>query len=624
MERQKETFLYPEVEHAGHRADLDLSSYDTVFCDSLSALEAAYDQGLKRSVAILTRSPALVARTDLPIVHLDTRDGFDRNVLEEFYMTTTGFLEGCLGVLRKDPMTEPFAVLFCREVWNWQQRAAFAAFLRDEDFVEPRLLVEGISDLERPEKFRLPWRKWLASNPNLGIVEVKTTLPSGWPAESMNPSFGDRFRLQGFNQIFFRLLREVGEYLPDRMTLGQIYYLRESELVREACVEFAKRGFGIKRFSLPDNISVPGQHPVCSRVLKLLDERIANRIETYFPSEAASSLFSELMSSFSSQLISYDSARTHLQDQAHRIFRKKKVAFLTNYPFGGSQLALVHAAQEEGAVFAGVQHGIGRELLAACQNECNYENTFARNAIVFNEEARRITADGAFRSDGSDECVAGAPSDFRRTGTHSRTDDDMPPILYAQMLGQAGTFFNGSVYKDDVESSRRDTSLITQVFEKLPHAVGFKCYPHRSYEDLDPVLDVAKKAKNVSLLHTGQDLRYLVSRTKIVISVGASSTLTWCMGSGCPVVYLDPLSAGYRLRRDIMVDFADAFFCFDERDDEYLEKMRIFLSRPLDDITQEWKKGENRRRAFVDRFIGKTGVRSGQIIADWLLSKLPS
>jgi len=623
MERQKETPLYSEIEHGGRKATLDLSGFDTIFCDSLGALDAAYDKGLKRSAAILTRSPALVARTDLPSVHLDARDSFDPKVLEEFYLSTSSFLEECLGVLKKDPMTAPFAVLFCREVWIWQQRAAFAAFLRDEDFVEPRLLVEGISDMNSPKKFRLPWRKWLAGNPNLGIFETETALPSGWPAEVENPSLRDRMRLQGIDQILFRVSIAVGNFLPSNITRGQIYYLRESELVRDACVEFAMRGFGVKQIALPRLITETGQHPVCSRTLELFKIRVVDRIEKYFSPKSTSSLLSELVSSFSRQLFSYDATKTHLQDHASRIFRKKKVVFLTNYPFGGSQLALVHTAQERGAVFTGVQHGIGRELLAVRQNECNYENTFARNVIVFNSEAKRITASGAFRSSGGDECVAGVPSDFHRVG-RSRSNEDVPPILYAQTLGLAGTFFNAFIYKNDVESSRRDISLITQVFERLPHKVSFKCYPHRSYEDLDPALEAAEKAKNVSLMRTGMDLRYVISSARVVISVGASSTLAWCMGSGKPVIYIDPVSSGYRMRRDIIDNYSEALFYFDERDDEYLEKMRKFLSRSLENIEAEWKEGEERRIAFSDRFFGKVDNRTGHNIANWILAKLPS
>ena len=625
MERQEITVPEAKSGHGGQgTASLDLSRFQTAFCDSLAALDAAYDKGLDRTATILTRSPALAARDDLPCVHLDTRDGFDRDVLEKFYLTTSSFLEECLNVLKSDPLTSPFAVLFCREIWHWQQRALFAAFLFDEDLVEPRLIIDGVPNKKMPERFCLPWRKWLAGNPALCIFETETKLPSGWPAEAEDTPLRQRLRLQGPEQILFRLSTKLGRYIPSSIMRGQVYYLRESEMVRDACVEFAKRGFGIARFKFQKKTPVNGQHPVCDRAFELVADCFSQRLAEYFPAGTASPLTSELQSSFSRQLHAYDMARGWLQDNAGQIFQKKKVVILTNYPFGGDQLALVHIADEQGAVFTGVQHGIGRELLAAPQNACNYENTFTRNAIVFNEEAKRITAAGAFRSDGGDECIAGGPSDFRRVGTLSRADEGVPPILYAQMLGQTGSFFNGSVYKDDVESSHRDISLITQVFEKLPHAVGFKCYPHRSYEDLDPALEVAEKAKNVNLLRTGQDLRYLVSRTKIVISVGASSTLAWCLGSGSPVVYIDPLPAGYRLRSDILDEYTSAFFYFDERDDGYLEKMRTFLSRPLDDIRHEWEKGEIRRRDFADRFFGKVNNRSGKNMADWLLSRLPS
>ena len=109
-----------------------------------------------------------------------------------------------------------------------------------------------------------------------------------------------------------------------------------------------------------------------------------------------------------------------------------------------------------------------------------------------------------------------------------------------QPLNRTGNFFNGGIYKNDNKCAELEIALIEKVFEKLRTKVCFKSYPHQSYADTDPVLERIMQANNVDLIEPNKDSIPL-DEVEIVITVGISSTLGWCLFSGKPVVYVDPV-----------------------------------------------------------------------------------
>lgn len=607
----------------GGRDAVDLGGFQTVFCDSLQALEAAYLNGLSRDATVLTRSPALLMAGKSAAQHLDAREHLNKGALDDFFLSTSQFLQECLTILRASEDIEPFAVLACRAIWNWQQRAMFAAFLTDADFLEPRLVVDPVlRSADATERMRLPWRKLLAPNDGLRVFDVPVRLEDFRATALEGDSLLDRLHIRGIEHFQWRVIRSLWERAPGRLGSRRFYFLKDSEIVRDVGLAFAKHGFRVGQIKLPPSPPRGPEHPLANRIVSMIEARISARLQTICPSIVIKTLINDLEADIAGQLNQYDSVRGHLAGRTESLFPEKGAIVVSNYPYGGAALALAHAAHEAKAVFAGVQHGVNRELLAVRENECNYENSGAPYALLFNETAEKITARNPFRHPEARQTAVGAPRDFLRVGRKVRLRNvpAIPPILYVQMLDRTGSFFNGGVYKDDLDSCKQEIRLVRDVFARIPHRVGFKYYPHRSYVDIDPVRGAIEAASNVNVVESGRDLRFLLAGATVVVAIGTSSTLSWCLSSGKPVIYLDPRAVGYRIAPEIWQRHPGAVFYFDTTDEGFFDVLRAFLSRPLAEIEAEWRAGDRERQAFMRQYLGAVDGRAGERAYRWLRS----
>ena len=119
------------------------------------------------------------------------------------------------------------------------------------------------------------------------------------------------------------------------------------------------------------------------------------------------------------------------------------------------------------------------------------------------------------------------------------------------------------------------------------------------------------------------DLRYILSRPRVVIVSHASSTLSWCLLSRLPVVYLhsDEQSLLFDHVREAL---EGGTFWFDTGAPHFITSLREFLSRPIEDIESEWKEMIPARDRFVERFVGSPDGQGGRRAAAAILRLIQS
>ena len=86
----------------------------------------------------------------------------------------------------------------------------------------------------------------------------------------------------------------------------------------------------------------------------------------------------------------------------------------------------------------------------------------------------------------------------------------------------------------DVALYEHERRLISDVFATLPHPVTYKPYPAIRYLDPDPIAAQIAATANVTAYSDRLDLRYVASRASMLITSGATSTVSWCLMSGKP------------------------------------------------------------------------------------------
>jgi hypothetical protein len=149
--------------------------------------------------------------------------------------------------------------------------------------------------------------------------------------------------------------------------------------------------------------------------------------------------------------------------------------------------------------------------------------------------------------------------------------------------------------------------------------VRYKTYPedNRRYADIDPVFSIVKQADNIELFDKKIDMRYLVADHSIFITTCATSTLSWPIMSGKPVIFINQKNNN-PLTDDAYVCFSKGIFVFDDDEKNFHYNLREFLSQPLDKIERLWQEKKSARRDMIREYFNAypfgAGVRAAKII----------
>jgi len=507
-----------------------------------------------------------------------------------------------------------------------QQIGLCAALLIEADFDEPRLIIEPTLDDRRAIDFiRFPWKSLLKKNRKAQVFNVELERQGYILEDTDVPTLAERWRVGGLQHFIWRLSERVWSRVPDHWGKKRLYWVKENEIVRDVGAGFALRGYRILRLNIggPQAAS-KAIHAKAQQIIDLLRPQLEVRLSAVIAAHAFDPLIDIVRERLSGELQAYDQTLDKLQSDRKFSSNNERSIILTNYPNGGAMLALAQCALQNKIVFASAQHGITHEIVDKPQNHCNFENVFAPYTLLLTGEAKERMDAGPFGLPNSKTHVIGQTSEFKRL-SHSlpaSRKKRRSPVLYVQTLDRVGPFFNGGTYQNDFTSSQHEQRLIAEVLSLVPHQVAFKPYPSRRYFDRDPALDLARNATNIRVLESGKDLRYIVSDHRVVISVGATSTLNWCFASGIPLIYIDPASYGHRISSDLLSKFQKICFYFDATDASFFSNLKIFLSLPLTEIENAWRQKKADHADMVLELIGDTHGSSGRKGYQWLKQQM--
>lgn len=582
-----------------------------VFCSSLEVLRKAYEAGLDRNVEVLSRAPALLASGNPVVTNLDERTNLSREHLDRFSESTNEILERCLGLLEADDATRPFARIALRTIWVFQMRAICSAFLCESDAHQPRLILNATLEGDGRTSFlEYPWSTLLAQNPNARTVDVTVPLPDHMKQRSQTEPRLRRLQIRGAGHFYRRLHEMVGNHLPDRMFRGDYFSVNGTELENDISVALAARMFRLHSFKLPrlePRRPTSEIDPLSDVIMAAVWEVYAEHLARIGPTFVLGILQEELRERIDAQIKLYQRTRKELQSSEWLGLGGRPVLFSTNYPQNAAFLALTDLLRERGISLIGVQHGITRELVENPQNTVNYENAVTPRVFCLTRRAVEVSGQSAFRKLKSDVVYAGLPRAFanlRRACDKRSALKRSRSILYAQPHTRVGGVFAGAGYRDDREASDHELRMFRDVFGELPHAVVVKPYPESAYLDEDPAITVAGAQPNISIDETGWDLRFLLPESWLVVTVGATSTLSWIYWSGRPFAYVDPPAGNLRLKSGLVEVFRECATYFDQSDPNYLMDLKAWLSRPRDTIIAEWAQNEALRQDCLGDVFG--------------------
>jgi len=284
----------------------------------------------------------------------------------------------------------------------------------------------------------------------------------------------------------------------------------------------------------------------------------------------------------------------------------------------GQSLSTV--CQKKGIPIIAAQHGltVGISKLHG-ELSSGFDNSVADIVLVHNKATKKILSENYFAK--SKPYIVGASSRHARVGRKKHANNSAIPIVYISTNLYRGNMGFIMSSKTDYSQARDEQKLILSVLSKLPHRVRYKIYPddNRRFPDPDPVFKDAILADNIDFFSDKLDMRYLLEEHRILVTSQSTSTLSWPVMTGKPVIFIN-WKNNCPLTDDAHSSLSKGLFVFDDNDVGFHDKLRDFLSQPIEEIERLWELKRVYRKDMMVEFFSTydsgAGARSANIILE--------
>lgn len=597
-----------------------LADIPVVFLESLQALDGAKRIGLRADARVACLSPAVATAGDQPVRVLDAKlSGRAERGLFAFIDDMSAFgltLARTLPANPASPMAAAIAArhstLFCGQI------LLKAAMLEDADYREPRAIVLSTtpgSDGDYAAGWT--WPTLLAGNPSLRVLRQPVELAE--VGEAVGP-FLDRLRLSPQARLV-ATVRRLSRFLPAALSRGTAYIVNDNELIRETVLALIARGFRPEWIDPPAVERSPRDPDRHEPVLDAAEELFIPFAERWLCAEALSPVVAlyrqDLLDALQHELDVHRAWKRTLSDLGGHA---KPRTILLNFPKGDYGPGLLMAAREHGIPVCSFRHGVTHEFGALSHVDHGTMESASSDLVFCYNEAGAAVQRGVPHAVGRAFAV-GMPSDYFGTGSYRQPRGDAAPIAYISTNLYCGYRVFPTAGINDVERMQPERVLLNDVFSRLPHRVLYKNYPAQTYVDGDPVIAEAERCANVEVFSKKLNASYLFADSRILVTARASSTVGHCLVSGKPVVFIN-IPDHLPVRAEAIPLFEAGLFFFDFADPQMPERLRTFLSQPLEQIEAAWNERAAARERLIERLFSSAQGGAGRRISEILIDAL--
>ena len=596
---------------------------NVVYADCRAALQQAWDQGLPRDIPVRTVAPSILADKSINAQPAHERlSGPCIAGLEDALLAAADDIWN--GLRTSDANNDDIAVVGGRTILGDFQGYVFAAAtLRDEDFTEPVAVVTSShSNANQQSRFRYRVADILLGRGNVHFYDIPgSSLPEVREPAPPTPPLVARLQQASLSAMFYRLGRIFWNRAPGWLSRGTVLVLRENELTKEAGARLLARGFSLRALNLPPRPDDFRLSEADTQIRTLTRNTIRRHFEGSVPEGSLPVLESQAETAVCRSVSLFRNALLRWRTELARHEFSHVRAAITNLLVTPEAAAFHAALRERNIPLVAMQHGVTPEISKRTERYgLGHENAACDIALTFNVSATALFNKNPY---GRGKAVTvGMPEDYRRQPRLSSRVSESTIWYISTRLYQSNM---GRLHRglSDVALYEHERRLISDVFATLPHPVTYKPYPAIRYLDPDPIAAQISATPNVTAYSDRLDLRYVASRASMLITSGATSTVSWCLMSGKPTIYLH--SAEFMpLNDDVLPLFRDGMFLFDQQAPDFHERLHAFLSRPIAEIEQQWAARAAARKSLVEAYIAAPIHDAGAAAADAVIASIPT
>ncbi|MDP6953004.1 MAG: hypothetical protein QGF53_09630 [Alphaproteobacteria bacterium] len=594
-----------------------------VYADCRAALAEAWRRGLPREAQVRTLAPAILADDTIAAQMADERLTPDKiAALEDALLASADDLWRGVRAIAEPAQAAGLALVAGRALFtDFQGYLYAAAALRDEPVDASCAVVTAVqsdANLRRRFRYRVADIVSLAGDPTLIEVPAEHLPRIAEPAPPQ-PPLARRLAQTNLRSVLYRLGIEAWQRLAVTPPRGTILVLRENELVKEAGAHLMARGFAVRSLAQPRFPEPAVDGEAWGEVTDLTAMTLRRRFRRLIGERALPALEQLGARAVAEALTSFRDAQPLWREALDRQKRWHCRAVLTNMLLTPQAVALHRVLRERDIPLITVQHGVTPEISKRTSRYAlSFENAASDLALTFNERAARLFNRSPYS--GARAVAVGMPSDYRKVGRRTREGRKNPIWYVCTNLYQSNLarLHRGIA---DTTMYAREADLIECVFAGLPHRVTYKPYPAVRYLDPDPALELAARTPGVEVYKERLDFRYLALYARMLVTAGATSTVSWCLMSDKPTVFLHYPDA-MPLDDEALEAFRLGVFVFDHRTPDFHERLRAFLAQPMSDIEAAWRERAAARKRLISDFIAAPIANGGRSAADAVVSFL--
>lgn len=588
--------------------------------DSRAALKYVRACGLNDHARVYSFSPAL---SDEPSV-IPLENIADAELIRSLFAAFCTAGQRLYEVISENARWADRALTITRLVPS-SELLAYKAALLAHSMGDARGVIAIEPPLPKGHHFVSPWEELLDGFPAFrGVLPIpQECFPYHSVTSEPNAALSTRLRFESAEGIAYRGVTTLSKFLKPFFRRGDILIPSENSLIKEACWCLTRMGY--RPITISKQRFAPSRLPVEEEVSlgKLISPVFREALAPEMPGASIEWFLKAFVARVSRALNEHRRATIYWRRHLESPDAQNLKAVVTSYnarPVGEalydvcSQLSIPHVAVEHGT-------GIGFSPIFE-KTPYAHEIATCDLYLTHNSQEERLLQENRF-SRGVPKSV-GLPRDLAYVSRRNTGVNVTAPICYVScqaLMGNVMRPIAGGVTEQ--ESVAWEIGIVDEVLSRLPHKVLFKPYRSVRYPDGNPIHDAARSCDNIEVFEERIDLRYLLGRTRLLIVSHAASTLSWCLLSRRPVVFLDSeeQSPLYPEVRDAL---RQATFRFDADASGFTECLRGFLSRPLEDIEQEWDERIPARDLFIERLVGSPDGQAGRRAADAIAALIKS
>ena len=601
--------------------NVDFSKYRNVFCDSLEALDWAYQQGLPRNSIIRTSSPTMLWAKKPNIVHIESCWSVDK--MQEFQTTIQKFSEdisdASIAVIN---LSHEQALCISKASIAFQRKLFKAACIEADDLTESRLIIQVNSKKYGPRNaINPPWKDILDINPKACFVDYTLKNDKWSVLSTYSVPWWKRLHIAGWRTFLYRLLIGLEKYFPSYLFKRQILIPNENELSIEIAFSLAIKRCKLVKIEEKRIIEGNNNYERLSMIDDAIRAVVDKRIKKWVTPTLTESCTRMFLNEVHERLELYEQWKNIWTSSITSNNSGVKSVLMVNSPVTTKWLPLVNICRKKNIPVVSVQHGVTQEIGASGESFALSDINASDCFIAYNKKSADISQASNFIL--GQAFVSGISGRHLRMKETSYNDTYMTPIVYISTRLYKGNIGGIDTWMTDYGVAQWEYNLINNVFNKLPHKVRYKTYPEetRRYADSDIVSnEITSNCSNIEVFDEKIDMRYLVNQHQVLVTSYATSTLSWAIMSERPVVFINAKNNG-ALSQAAYESFKKGIFVFDDVEDNFYENLNNFLSKPIEEIMKLWGQKKSAREDMIHNFFTSYSSGSGKRAAEMIMVK---